>query len=402
MVGHGWVATVGVNGVAQWSRLGYKDELVTADLDDARLDQRFALLLSALGQRPNLSIPAACGGRAEMTAAYRFFDNPKVTFAKVLRPHADRTRQRLAGQPVALLVQDTTEADVTRPESVVRGAGELDGARRGFLVHALHAFTPEGTPLGTVWAEVINRTGGVSHARRPRRSRRRSHTPSRTRRACAGSPGCKRPGNVAEHLPGVNCVCVADSEADIYELLTEPRGPAARADPRLPGPGRGHGGGATCARRCDRARCWYTVARRSGAARPRRRPSGAAGGQNRQGRQATVEVGPRRDSAPAVAVRPRPAGGTVNVLRSRPNPPRASRRWSGCMVQRAARLGEQFIDVGLAVGHAHAVHPGQVLGHVRAFCSPVSQRRLSLSSKGVCFFSCSFAAFGACERLPCG
>ena len=44
------------------------------------------------------------------------------------------------------------------------GAGELDGARRGFLLHAMQAFTPDGTPLGTAWAEVVNRAEGVSHA----------------------------------------------------------------------------------------------------------------------------------------------------------------------------------------------------------------------------------------------
>jgi len=134
--------------IAPWA----KEELVTADLDDERLDRRFELLLSALGERPNLSIPAACGGRAEMTAAYRFFDNDKVTFAKLLQPHMDRTGQRLAAQKVGLLVQDTTQADLTRPQMEVQGVGELDGARRGLLVHTLHAFTPDGTPLGTVWA----------------------------------------------------------------------------------------------------------------------------------------------------------------------------------------------------------------------------------------------------------
>ena len=45
------------------------------------------VLLSDLGNRPNLSIPAACGGRAETKAAYRFFDNDKTTFEKVIEPH---------------------------------------------------------------------------------------------------------------------------------------------------------------------------------------------------------------------------------------------------------------------------------------------------------------------------
>ena len=69
-----------------------------------------------------------------MTATYRFFDNPKVTWEKVIQPHQAATRQRMAQQPVVLLVQDTTEIDVTRPQQQVVGAGPLDGpTRRGAL-----------------------------------------------------------------------------------------------------------------------------------------------------------------------------------------------------------------------------------------------------------------------------
>lgn len=118
--------------VSPWAQ----EELASVDLGDGRLDARAAVLLSALGNRPNLSIPAACGGRAEMQAAYRFFDNGKVSFEKVLAPHADRTLQRRAGQPVVLRVQDTTEIDLARPQQQVGGAGKLDGgSRRGVLLH---------------------------------------------------------------------------------------------------------------------------------------------------------------------------------------------------------------------------------------------------------------------------
>src|SRR3954454_13041836 len=106
--------------IAPWAQ----EEMATADLGDERLDSRVVTVLSALGSRPNLSIPAACGGRAEMKAAYRFFDNDKVTFDKVLDPHCQRTQERMAAQPVVLLVQDTTEIDLTRPETEVAGAGD--------------------------------------------------------------------------------------------------------------------------------------------------------------------------------------------------------------------------------------------------------------------------------------
>ncbi|MBS4053054.1 MAG: transposase, partial [Methylomonas sp.] len=42
-----------------------EDEVQTADLEDRRLNKRLALLLGQLGEHPQLSIPAACGGWKE-------------------------------------------------------------------------------------------------------------------------------------------------------------------------------------------------------------------------------------------------------------------------------------------------------------------------------------------------
>src|SRR5271169_3366633 len=124
--------------LAPWA----KDEVAGAKFGDKRLEARIAMVLSALGNRPILSIPAACGGRAEWKAAYRFFDNEKVTYQRVLEPHIEKTKERMAAQKIVLLVQDTTEVDMTRPNQEVEGAGELDGPRRGVLMHVMHAFAP--------------------------------------------------------------------------------------------------------------------------------------------------------------------------------------------------------------------------------------------------------------------
>ena len=115
--------------IAAWA----EEEVVGVDFGDERLDERVAILLSDLGSRPNLSIPAACAGRAEMQAAYRFFDNDKVTFDKVLAPHMARTLERMAAQSVVLLVQDTTEIDLTKPELKVAGGSAC--ARRSRHTH---------------------------------------------------------------------------------------------------------------------------------------------------------------------------------------------------------------------------------------------------------------------------
>src|SRR5262249_22056951 len=142
----------------------------------------------------------------------------------VLQPHITRTLQRVTEQKIVLLVQDTSEIDLTRPEQEVTGAGALDGSRRGFLLHEMQAFTCEGTPLGTVWAEIINRTDGVSHASAAEKSQERKHTPIEEKETMRWLTGLRQARAVAEQVPDVACVCVADSEADIYELFAEPRG----------------------------------------------------------------------------------------------------------------------------------------------------------------------------------
>jgi hypothetical protein len=84
-----------------------EEEMQTADLEDQRLNKRLALLLEQLGEYPQLSIPAACGGWKETMGAYRFFNNAKTTFEKILAPHRDATIERMKSSPIVLLAQDT-------------------------------------------------------------------------------------------------------------------------------------------------------------------------------------------------------------------------------------------------------------------------------------------------------
>jgi hypothetical protein len=195
------------------------DEMKTSDLKDKRLDDRLREVLSQLAARPVASIPAACGGQAETAAAYRFFDNEKVTFDNVLEPHRAATRQRLAEQEVAILAQDTTEIDLTRPGEQVEGAGPLDGnARHGALLHLLAAFTPDGTPLGALAAqtwvrdEVAVRLTSLTRAQR-------AATPLIDKESYRWVETLQQAQAIAKGLPQTRLICVADSEADIYELL---------------------------------------------------------------------------------------------------------------------------------------------------------------------------------------
>lgn len=200
------------------------EEMKTADLNDKRLNERLTILLSQLGGRPTASIPEACGGHAETTAAYRFFDNERVGFDDVLQPHIDSTRRRIAAKPVAILVQDTTEINVTRPAQQVVGAGPLDGnERRGFLLHPLHAFTPDGTPLGTVHAEVLNRDDKPAPAA-PKSRAERQREPIEEKESYRWVQTLRQAKEEAQRAPNTRIVTIADSEADIFEFLAEAQG----------------------------------------------------------------------------------------------------------------------------------------------------------------------------------
>lgn len=205
------------------------EESASVDLGDERLNDRYARILSSIGNRPNLSIPAGCLGRAEMEATYRFTDNPRVTFQKILAPHRRQTLARVAKHAVALFVQDTTELDLTRPQQQVVGAGGLDGSsRRGLFAHLLHAFASDGTPLGTVSAQIINRPDEPKHKGKGKRTKARKdlervHKPIERKESMRWLDGLRAVREAAGQLPDTRCICIADSEADIYELLAEPR-----------------------------------------------------------------------------------------------------------------------------------------------------------------------------------
>jgi len=200
------------------------DELKAADLNDERLNKRFFELVDQLAKRPTASIPAACGGAAETAAAYRWFDNEKVTFEKVLESHIESTRRRIATQRKVMLVQDTTEVDVTRPEEQVEGAGPLDGdTRRGALLHVLHAFAPDGVSLGTLHAMVLVRSDDKPLNATLNRSERHA-IPIEDKESYRWVQTLRQAQAEAQRQPDIEFVCITDSEADIYELLVEAAG----------------------------------------------------------------------------------------------------------------------------------------------------------------------------------
>lgn len=199
-----------------------EDEVQGAALGDQRLTKRLGKVIEQLGAKPNMSIPAATHGRAEMEAAYRFFDNEKVSPEKILQPHIEATRERISQTEVALLVQDTTDLDLTRPQQQVRGAGPMESnTRRGIFLHPLLAFDDHGLPLGVAWQKSWARKKIRKNPTSKERDDRQRRTPIEEKESFRWIEGMRAARKVAEDYPQTTCVCIADSDADVHELFCE-------------------------------------------------------------------------------------------------------------------------------------------------------------------------------------
>jgi hypothetical protein len=199
-------------------------ELAGIRLGDKRLNRRARRLLDKLGDKPTVSIPAACGGWGETRAAYRLFDHAEVTAERVLAPHIACTEARLREQPRVLCIQDTTELDYTTKKGIA-GLGPLNyESRWGLYLHPTLAVTPDRVPLGLLdlysWAREPGRLGEDKDPNRPLEDKE----------SVRWVDGFARVNALAERLSETRLTYIADREGDIYDLFVEAPCPDQGAD----------------------------------------------------------------------------------------------------------------------------------------------------------------------------
>ncbi len=202
-----------------------EEELLTSDFGDERLDTRYRVLMNRLSQNPSASIPAACETWKETQAAYRFFDNERVDEYEILHPHQAATLERIAKHRVVLLVQDTTEFDVTQPEEQMEGAGPLnDEFHIGFHNHAMLAVTPERVPLGVLEAKIWARDWDEfweNQKDKKSKEKKKKQKAIEEKESMRWLEGYRQGCEIAAQVPQSTLVVVSDSEGDIFECFAE-------------------------------------------------------------------------------------------------------------------------------------------------------------------------------------
>ena len=112
-------------------------------LHDLRRTKRAVQAASKLAENPLGSLPAQMQTWKETKALYRRLPKPDVTCAALMQPHLQQTREQANASPVVLLVQDTTDIDLSHRRKI-SGVGQIGNERgRGFFVQTVLAVRPQ-------------------------------------------------------------------------------------------------------------------------------------------------------------------------------------------------------------------------------------------------------------------
>jgi hypothetical protein len=195
-----------------------QEQFAFADLGEPRLNKRVVNIATHLAASPGGTLPQAFPDWAELKAAYRFFDNRRVDFAKVVRAHVERTRRACQEPGEYLIIEDSTLLDYSRHRKAEDLGVIGDGKGRGFELHTALAVRVEGwtleqRPEGVVVGLLDQR------CRRPRpvpRGETRAELLRRVRKSSWWAEALREAGPVPR---GGGWVYIADRESDCYEAL---------------------------------------------------------------------------------------------------------------------------------------------------------------------------------------
>jgi hypothetical protein len=179
-------------------------------LKDMRRTRRAVMAAAHMAKDPAASLPAQAQTWKDLKAVYRLLDEPDVTFDALMQPHWQQTCQRMEHLPLVLLVQDTTDLDLSH-RGTMSGLGEIgDGNGRGVYLQTILAVAPDRREvLGCAYQRPFLRVPAPKGETRAQRRKRAKETD--IWHQCAQHLGASVAANMRVH--------VADRGADIFEFL---------------------------------------------------------------------------------------------------------------------------------------------------------------------------------------
>lgn len=169
-----------------------------------------------LAARPQAPLNQASEDWAATKAAYRLFENAKVSAEKIFAAHGTNTVQRMSQHEVVLAIQDTTSLNYS-PHPQTTGLGPIGDSRsaaHGLMLHSTLVVTAAGLPLGLLTHELWARAGYKEQS-----PRERKNTAIEEKESYRWITALQKTAKIAPAATTVVTLC--DREADIYEFLAE-------------------------------------------------------------------------------------------------------------------------------------------------------------------------------------
>ena len=197
-----------------------------APLGDTRLSKRLVKAAEAKAEEPwRAFCGVAQGDWAAVKGYYRLIDTPDesaVTMTNILQPHRERTMRRMQGQRTVLCIQDGSDLNYNGL-SECEGLGEMGanqtGAQtRGLHLHTTLAVSPNGLPLGILYAQCLAPEPKSEEEDRPSYA-----IPIEEKKTFTWIEHHRDMVAVAAEMPHTRLIDVCDREADFFEIFDEQR-----------------------------------------------------------------------------------------------------------------------------------------------------------------------------------
>jgi len=196
-----------------------QDEFKLFQCGDKRLNLRIIGIAQNLLEKPLASLNFASENWADAKAAYRFFDNDKVTPDAILKPHQDHTLNRIKNsENVVLAIQDTTYFNYSHHPKT-EGLGKISSNQnknfkngvQGLILHSAFCVSETGLPLGILDEKFYIHKG--------EKKENHKNLPISEKESFRWIESLQNTNKLTENNNRVVTVC--DRESDIYEFLHE-------------------------------------------------------------------------------------------------------------------------------------------------------------------------------------
>lgn len=210
-----------------------ENEFGSAPLGDKRLRERLVEVAAEKAEQPGRAYSGvAAGDWPKVKGYYRMIDKPDdsaVNMSNILLPHRERTIRRMKAQKTVLCIQDGSDlnySNLSQCEGLgIIGKNQTGAQSRGLHLHSTFTVTTEGLPLGVLRAECSAPEPKPEDDNRPA-----SAIPIEEKKNFCWIEGIRDCAGLKKQMPHTSLICIADREADFFELFDEHRNNCSSID----------------------------------------------------------------------------------------------------------------------------------------------------------------------------